>query len=90
MSAGDVAGAEVAVLDSPRSHRDYCVSTKVSEMRTSCSFAPPRLRGDRTRAVSLLNRAERLSWERGWGVVIAMLLVERTRVLLSDGNIARR
>ena len=45
------------------------------------------LRGDRARAMSLLNRAERLSWERGWGVVIAMLLVERTRVFLADGNI---
>ena len=45
------------------------------------------LRGDRARAMSLLNRAERLSWERGWGVVVAMMLVERTRVLLADGNI---
>ena len=46
------------------------------------------IRGDRTRAVSLLNRAERLSWERGWGVVSAMFLVERTRLLLADGNIS--
>ena len=46
------------------------------------------IRGDRARAISLLNRAERLSWERGWGVVIAMLLVERTRVLLADGNLS--
>jgi LuxR family maltose regulon positive regulatory protein len=83
---GDVAGAEVLVLDS----LDLIESTAFHEAFRNAYFVLVRaaaIRGDRIRAVNLLNRAERLSWERGWGVVIAMLLVERTRVLLADGNI---
>jgi LuxR family maltose regulon positive regulatory protein len=84
---GDVAGAEVRVLDT----LDLIETTAFHEGFRNAYFVLVRaaaIRGDRARAVSLLNRAERLSWERGWGVVIAMLLVERTRLLLADGNIA--
>lgn len=83
---GDVAGAEVRVLDT----LDLIETTAFHEGFRNAYFVLVRaaaIRGDRARAVSLLNRAERLSWERGWGVVIAMLLVERTRLLLADGNI---
>ena len=84
---GDVTGAEVRVLDT----LDLIETTAFHEGFRNAYFVLVRaaaIRGDRARAVSLLNRAERLSWERGWGVVIAMLLVERTRLLLADGNIA--
>ena len=84
---GDVTGAEVTVLDA----LDLIETTAFHEAFRNAYFVLVRaafIRGDRARAISLLNRAERLSWERGWGVVIAMLLVERTRVLLADGNIA--
>jgi LuxR family maltose regulon positive regulatory protein len=84
---GDVTGAEVMVLDT----LDLIETTAFHEGFRNAYFVLVRaaaIRGDRARAVSLLNRAERLSWERGWGVVIAMLLVERTRLLLADGNIA--
>lgn len=83
---GDVAGAEVAVLDA----LDLIEATAFHESFRNAYFVLVRAaarRGDRVRAMSLLNRAERLSWERGWSVVIAMLLVERTRVLLADGHI---
>ncbi len=84
---GDVSGAEVTVLDA----LDLIESTAFHEGFRNAYFVLVRaaaMRGDHTRAVSLLNRAERLSWERGWGVVVAMLLVERTRVLLADGNVS--
>jgi tetratricopeptide (TPR) repeat protein len=67
---GDVAGAEVAVLDA----LDLIEATAFHEGFRNAYFVLVRaaaLRGDRARAMSLLNRAERLSWERGWGVVIA-------------------
>jgi LuxR family maltose regulon positive regulatory protein len=82
---GDVAGAEVRVLDT----LDLIDTTAFHEGFRNAYFVLVRaaaIRGDRARAISLLNRAERLSWERGWGVVSAMLLVERTRVLLAGGN----
>jgi LuxR family transcriptional regulator, maltose regulon positive regulatory protein len=82
---GDVAGAEVRILDS----LELIETTAFQEGFRNAYFVLVRaaaIRGDRTRAISLLNRAERLSLERGWGVVIAMLLVERTRVLLANGN----
>lgn len=83
---GDVTGAEVGVLDI----LDLIETTAFHEGFRNAYFVLVRAaarRGDRARAVSLLNRAERLSWERGWGVVVAMILVERTRLLLADGNI---
>ena len=83
---GDVAGAEVMVLDS----LDLIETTASHEGFRNAYFVLVRaaaFRGDRARAVRLLNRAERLSWERGWGLVNAMFLVERTRLLLADDNI---
>jgi LuxR family maltose regulon positive regulatory protein len=83
---GDITGAEVRVLDA----LDLIETTAFHEGFRNAYFVLVRaaaIRGDRARALSLLNRAERLSWERGWGVVIAMLLVERTRIVLADGNI---
>ena len=83
---GDVAGAEVRILDS----LDLIETTAFHECFRNAYFVLVRaaaIRGDRARAVSLLNRAERLSLERGWGVVNATLLVERARLLLADGDI---
>lgn len=83
---GDVTGAEVKVLDA----LELIETTAFHEGFRNAFFVLVRaaaMRGDTVRAMSLLNRAERLSWERGWGVVIAMLLVERTRLLLAAGQI---
>jgi LuxR family maltose regulon positive regulatory protein len=83
---GDVTGAEVKVLDA----LELIETTAFHEGFRNAFFVLVRaaaLRGDMPRAMHLLNRAERLSWERGWGVVIAMLLVERTRLLLAGGQI---
>lgn len=83
---GDICGAEVSALDSlelietTAFHEGFLQAFLVIARAAS-------VRGDRQRAASLLNRAERLSWERGWGRVVAMLLVERTRLLLQDGNL---
>jgi LuxR family maltose regulon positive regulatory protein len=41
-------------------------------------------RNDSQRALGLLNRAERLCWERDWGRVAAALLAERARLLLQE------
>jgi LuxR family maltose regulon positive regulatory protein len=83
---GDVTGAEVKVLDA----LELIETTAFHEGFRNAFFVLVRaaaLRGDTARAMSLLNRAERLSWERGWGVVVAMLLVERIRLLLAAGQI---
>ncbi len=83
---GDVTGAEVKVLDA----LELIETTAFHEGFRNAYFVLVRaaaLRGDHVRAMNLLNRAERLGWERGWGVVIAMLLVERTRLLLAAGNL---
>ena len=84
---GDVADAEVRVLDS----LDLIETTALHEGFLNAYFVLVRaaaIRGDRTRALRLLNRAERLSLERGWGAVGAVFLMERTRILLADGNIS--
>jgi LuxR family maltose regulon positive regulatory protein len=84
---GDIAGAEVRILDS----LDLIETTAFHECFRNAYFVlvhAAAIRGDRARAVSLLNRAERLSLERGWGVVGATLLVERARLLLADGNVS--
>jgi LuxR family maltose regulon positive regulatory protein len=84
---GDVTGAEVKVLDA----LELIEATAFHEGFRNAFFVLVRaaaLRGDLPRAMQLLNRAERLSWERGWGVVIAMLLVERTRLMLSSGQLS--
>src|SRR4029079_6742270 len=84
---GDVAGAEVRILDS----LDLIEATAFHECFQNAYFVlvhAAAIGGDRARSMSLLNRAERLSLERGWGVVGATLLVERARLLLDDGNIS--
>ena len=83
---GDVVGAEVAVLDA----LDLIETTAFHESFYHAYFVLVRaaaIRGDSARAINLLNRAESLCWERGWGAKVAALLVERTRLLLSERNI---
>jgi len=82
---GDIQGAEVSVLDT----LDLLETTAFHEGFLQAFLVLVRaavLRGDTHRALSLLNRSERLGWERGWGRVVAALLVERTRLLLDDRN----
>lgn len=83
---GDVRSAEVSVLDS----LDLIEATSFHEGFLQAFLVLARAakaRGDTQRALSMLNRAERLGWERGWGRVVALLLVERTRLHLQDGNL---
>ena len=83
---GDASGAEISVLDA----LDLIESTAFHEGFLQAFLVIVRAaaaRGDSQRAISLLNRAERLSWERGWGRVIAALLVERTRLHLKERNV---
>ena len=83
---GDVVGAEVTVLDS----FDLIETTAFHESFYHAYFVLVRAaayRGDHARAINLLNRAEKLCWERGWGAKVAALLVEHTRVLLSGRSI---
>jgi LuxR family maltose regulon positive regulatory protein len=80
---GDICGAEIAVMDdldlieTAAFHeaflRGYLVLVRAA-----------RTRGEVQCALSLLNRAERLAWERGWPRVVAALLAERARLLLSE------
>ncbi len=80
---GDICGAEIAIMDdldlieTAAFHeaflRAYLVLVRAS-----------RARGEVQHAISLLNRAERLAWERGWPRVVAALLVERVRLLLAE------
>jgi ATP-dependent transcriptional regulator len=82
---GDVSGAEITVLDA----LDLIEGTAFHEGFLQAFLVLVRAavaRGDTQRAIGLLNRAERLSWERGWNRVVAILLVERTRLILGEGN----
>jgi LuxR family maltose regulon positive regulatory protein len=81
---GDFAAAEIAILDD----FDLIETTAFHESFLQSFLVLARvsvIRGDTARALSLLNRAERLAWERGWGRVVAMLLHERMRILLDQG-----
>ena len=83
---GDVVGAEVTVLDA----LDLIETTAFHESFYHAYFVLIRaaaFRGDIARALNLLNRAERLCLEREWGAKASALLVEHTRVLLSEGDI---
>lgn len=44
-------------------------------------------RGDTRTAFSLLNRAERLAWDRGWKRVVAALITERLKISLGAGDL---
>ena len=83
---GDVRGAEISVLDA----LDLIETTAFHEGFLQAFLVLVRAAGARResqRALGLLNRAERLSWERGWVRVVAALLVERTRLLVTDCNL---
>ena len=83
---GDISGAEVSVLD----EFDLIETTAFHESFLQAILVLVRAalgRGDTHRAASLLNRSERLCWERRWGRVVAALLVERTRLLLAEKNV---
>lgn len=83
---GDVRGAEVSILDS----LDLIETTAFHEGFLQAFLVLVKAaiaRNDSRRALSLLNRAERLGWERGWGRVVAALLVERARLLLNENNL---
>jgi tetratricopeptide (TPR) repeat protein len=70
---GDVNAAEIAVLD----------DIEIIEATTVLVRAAL-IRDDIERALMLLNRAERLASERGWGRVVAAFLLERVRLLLRE------
>jgi LuxR family maltose regulon positive regulatory protein len=79
--------AELSVLDS----LDLIETTAFHEAFFQAFLTLARAaagRGDLQRALVLLNRAERLGWDRGWGRLVAALLVERTRILLAGGNLS--
>jgi LuxR family maltose regulon positive regulatory protein len=80
---GDVLTAEVSVLDA----LDLVETTAFHEGFLQAFLVIVRAAGardDSQRALGLLNRAERLCWERDWGRVAAALLAERARVLLQE------
>jgi LuxR family maltose regulon positive regulatory protein len=80
---GDVCGAEIAVLDD----LDLIETAAFHEAFLRAYLVlvrAARARGEVQCALSLLNRAERLAWERGWPRVVAALLVERVRLLLAE------
>jgi LuxR family maltose regulon positive regulatory protein len=80
---GDVCGAEIAVMDD----LDLIETAAFHEAFLRAYLVlvrAARARGEVQHALSLLNRAERLAWERGWPRVVAALLVERVRLLLAE------
>jgi LuxR family maltose regulon positive regulatory protein len=80
---GDVLTAEVSVLDA----LDLIETTAFHEGFLQAFLVIVRAAGarnDSQRALGLLNRAERLCWERDWGRVAAALLAERARLLLQE------
>ena len=85
--SGDVTNAEISVLD----EIDIIDTTVYHESFLSAYLTLARaamFRNDRGRAFMLLSRAERLAGERGWMRLVAVLLLERVRFLLQDGQTA--
>lgn len=83
---GDVSGAEISVLD----EQEVIETTVYHESFLGAYLALIRaaiIRGQAGRALELLNRAERLAHERGWGRVVAVFLLERMRILLREGRL---
>lgn len=84
---GDAADAEFAVLDA----LDLIETAAFHEgflqafLTLSRSAAD---RGDVQKALTILNRAERLAWERGWPRIVATLLAERVRILIENGSVS--
>jgi LuxR family maltose regulon positive regulatory protein len=83
---GDAHGAEIAILDdldlieTTAFHGAFLEAYLVLVRAARC-------RGEAQRAISLLNRAERLAWERGWSRVVAALLLERVRLLVAEDRV---
>lgn len=80
---GDVSAAEVAVLDDleiieATAYHDSFLAAYTVLARAAM------LRNDIERALMLLNRADRLASERGWGRLVAAFLLERVRLLLRE------
>ncbi len=83
---GDVGTAEVVVLDelpiieTTAYHesflRAYTVLVRAAALRT-----------DYSRALKLVDRAERLAAERGWYRVVAVFVLKRVRLFLRDGRL---
>jgi LuxR family transcriptional regulator, maltose regulon positive regulatory protein len=83
---GEISPAEIAVLD----ELDIIETTVYHESFLSAYTVLVRAaiwRGETEHALMLLNRAQRLADERGWGRLVAAFLVERTRVLLRQHRI---
>jgi LuxR family maltose regulon positive regulatory protein len=80
---GDINEAEVTVLDKldiieATAYHDSFLSAYTVLVRAAMS------RGDVERAIMLLNRAERLGSDHGWGRVVAAFLLEKVRLLLRE------
>jgi LuxR family maltose regulon positive regulatory protein len=83
---GNVSAAEIAVLD----ELEIIETTVNHESFLSAYLVLVRAalrRGDTKRALTLLNRAERLSDERGWARLVVAFLVERLRIVLRAEDI---
>jgi LuxR family maltose regulon positive regulatory protein len=83
---GNVSAAEIAVLD----ELEIIETTVYHQSFLSAYLVLVRAalrRGDIKRALALLNRADRLSEERGWTRLVVAFLVERLRILLKAGDI---
>lgn len=84
---GDVCGAEIAVMDD----LDLIETAAFHEAFLKAYLVlvrAARARGEVQSALSLLNRAERLAWERGWPRIVAVMLLERVRIYLAEGRIS--
>lgn len=85
--SGQSAQAELIAID----HLELIETTSFHEsflqtFRTLSRAAASR--GDVGTAFSLLNRAERLAWDRGWKRVVATLIAERLKISLGVGDLA--
>lgn len=84
--SGECAQAELIIID----HLELIETTSFHEsflqaFRTLSRAAASR--GDVGMALSLLNRGERLAWERGWKRVVATLIGERLHLSLQAGDL---
>ncbi len=80
---GDVSTAEISVLDrieiiETSAYHDSFLSAYTVLVRAAV------FRGDLERAMMLLDRAEKLARDHGWGRVVAAFMLERIRLLLRE------
>lgn len=83
---GDVAPAEIAVLDELAAIDTAAFHEGFLEAYTVLVRAAA-IRQDFARALKLVARAERLASERGWPRIAAVFLLKRMRLLLRDGRV---